>query len=322
MTAPPTVVVAGLGPAGVDLIPVGVAERLAAGSWWLRTVHHPAAVAVPAVGSFDHLYDDGDTFGEVYEAIVEALVAEASASGTVGYAVPGSPWVLERTVELLAERAADGQMRLEVLPAMSFLDLAWAAMGVDPVSAGVRLVDGHRFATDSAGQRGPLLVAHAHSRQVLSDIKLAVLDEPGADPEGEVWVLSHLGLPEQTTTATTWAELDRGAEPDHLCCLWVPHLAAPVGAAVQALVEEVAANDPGFERPGGAGGAGLSAAAQLADAAVARFGPEGGEGAEEATLALGGVLGGVARAARRGECSGWFTLADVADAARRSEPES
>ena len=35
---------------------------------------------------------------------------------------------------------------VEIIPALSFLDLAWARLGVDPLAAGVRLVDGHRFA--------------------------------------------------------------------------------------------------------------------------------------------------------------------------------
>ena len=59
---------------------------------------------------------------------------------------------------------------------MSFLDVAWARLGVDPVEAGVRLVDGHDFATAAAGETGPMLVAHTHANWVLTDIKLAVED--------------------------------------------------------------------------------------------------------------------------------------------------
>lgn len=218
----PTVTVAGLGPADAALMPPLVRDRLGSGRWWLRTRRHPAASEVSALGSFDSFYDDSDTFEHTYERIAAALIAEATEHGAVGYAVPGSALVLERTVELLSEAARRGEIDLEVLPAMSFLDLAWAALRVDPVTVGVRLVDGHRFAVEAAGQRGPLLVAHTHSNEVLSDIKLAVLDELAADPGGEVWVLSHLGLPTQALTPTTWAELDRGDPPRS------PHL--PLGS--------------------------------------------------------------------------------------------
>ena len=87
--------------------------------------------------------------------------------------MPGSPLVAERTVSLLRARAAAGDVELVVEPALSYLDLAWQALGIDPLAAGVRLVDGHRFAVEAAGERGPLLVAQCDQRHVLSDIKLA-----------------------------------------------------------------------------------------------------------------------------------------------------
>ena len=110
---------------------------------------------------------------------------------------------------------------------MSFLDVAYARLGIDPVEAGVRLVDGHEFATAAAGERGPLLVAHAHANWVLSEIKLAV---DGATGDESVTILQALGTPDEQIVTTTWAELDRTVEADHLTSLWIPELAAPVGA--------------------------------------------------------------------------------------------
>jgi tetrapyrrole methylase family protein/MazG family protein len=172
----------------------------------------------------DHLYESAGRYEDVYGGIVETLVAAAREHGEVLYAVPGSPLVLERSVRLLL---ADERVRVEVLPAMSFLDVAWDRLGIDPVDAGVRLVDGHDFATAAAGSTGPLLIAHAHARWVLSDIKLAAEESAGDE---RVVILQRLGTPEELITETTWSELDRAVEPDHLTCVYVPHLAAPVGA--------------------------------------------------------------------------------------------
>ena len=102
-------------------------------------------------------------------------MAEAGAQGRVAYAVPGSPLVAERTVELLR---GDDRVTVTIEPALSFLDLAWARLGVDPLAAGVRLVDGQRFAVEAAGATGPLLVGQCDSLDVLSAIKLAVEDAP------------------------------------------------------------------------------------------------------------------------------------------------
>jgi len=142
------------------------------------------------------------------------------------YAVPGSPLVLERSVRHLLD---DPRVECTVLPALSFLEMAYAALGIDPVERAVRLIDGHEFATAAAGDHGPMLVAHTHANWVLSDIKLAVDGASGDEP---VVILQRLGTPEQQIVHTTWAELDRAVEADHLTCVYIPHLGSPVGHAL------------------------------------------------------------------------------------------
>jgi tetrapyrrole methylase family protein/MazG family protein len=151
------------------------------------------------------------------------------------YAVPGSPAVAERTVELLL---ADPRVDVEVVPALSFLDLTWVRLGVDPVERGVRLVDGHRFEIEAAGERGPLLVGQCDSRDVLSAVKLAIGDVLDGSSDGDsdvsvaVTVLQRLGLPDEQVVALPWHELDRAVVADHLTSVYVPRLAAPVAGEV------------------------------------------------------------------------------------------
>ena len=233
------VVVVGLGPGDPSLVTAGALaaiDSVPAEARFLRTEVHPSAHLVAGATAFDHHYEAADTFEEVYRALVVDLVAAADRHGEVLYAVPGSPRVLERTVELLDERAAAGEVDLEVLAALSFVDLAWVRLGIDPYASGVRLVDAHRFAVAAAGERGPLLVAHCHNRRVLSDVKLAVEDPP----DEPVLVLQRLGLPDEAVTEVAWADLDRSVEPDHLTSLYVPAMAAPVAGEVAAFVELVA----------------------------------------------------------------------------------
>ncbi len=218
----PTVVVVGLGPAGPDLTTAGAVDRLASlDHWKLRTDRHPAAESYAGQETYDSLYETSSTFDEVYRTIADDLVADAATRGEVGYAIPGSPFVLERTVALLR---ADDRVDVEIVPGMSFLDLAWGRIGVDPVEAGVTLVDGHRFAVDAAGATGAVLVAHCHASHVLSDIKLAYEDD---EPAGAV-VLARLGLPDETVTEVDWADIDRAIDADHLTSLFIPAVHAPV----------------------------------------------------------------------------------------------
>jgi tetrapyrrole methylase family protein/MazG family protein len=233
------IVVVGLGPGDPALLTEGVRaaiERVPPAARFLRTSIHPSAHLVAGATTFDHRYESADTFDEVYRGIAADLMAAADQHGEVLYAVPGSPRVLERTVDLLVEAADAGRVEVEVLAAMSFVDLAWVRLGVDPYEQGVRLIDGHRFEVAAAGERGPLLVAHCHNRRVLSDIKLAV-DEAPTQP---VVLLQRLGLPDEAVTTVAWADLDRSVEPDHLTSLYIPELAAPVAGEVAAFVELVA----------------------------------------------------------------------------------
>jgi tetrapyrrole methylase family protein/MazG family protein len=221
---PPVVVVVGLGPAGPELFTTATVDALASVPHrYLRTTRHPAAVAVTEATSFDRIYETAATIDDVYAGIVDALVEAAAEHGTVLYAVPGSPLVAERTVELLR---SDERVGVRLVPALSFLDLAWDALGVDPVAEGVRVVDGRRFAVEAAGERGPLLVAQCDTRQVLSDIKLT------ADNLGDVTVMQRLGLPEQSVTTVAWADLDKEVEPDHLTSIYLPTSAPPVAREV------------------------------------------------------------------------------------------
>lgn len=231
----PRIVVCGLGPAGPDLVTGATLDAVArVPHRFLRTARHPSAGVVGDATSFDHLYDEAQSIDAVYAGIAEALVAAAAERGEVLYAVPGSPAVAERTVELLL---ADDRVAVDVLPALSFVDLAWVRLGVDPVERGARLVDGHRFEIEAAGERGPLLVAQCDDRHVLSDVKLALGEAVGDDVA--VTVLQRLGLPDEHIIELPWQELDRAVRPDHLTSLYIPRLAAPLAPEMAAFAEVV-----------------------------------------------------------------------------------
>ncbi len=300
------VVVAGLGPAGPELMTAGTVaciERIP--HRHLRTSRHPAAASVPGAASFDYLYEEATTLEEVYSSIVERLVSAADEHGEVLYLVPGSPTVAERSVELLRR---DGRSAVQVLPAASFLDLAWAHAG-DPAATGPRLVDGHRFAEEAAGERGPLLVLQCDSRRVLSDIKLAADDGPGS-----VTVLQRLGLPDEAVFDVSWDELDRAVVPDHLTSIWIPALEAPVAKELTRFVELVAElrrrcpwdreqTHQSLTRHL------LEETYETLEAIEGLAGPEGPEHLEEE---LGDLLFQVCFHATLATEEGWFTLADVA----------
>lgn len=222
------IVAVGLGPAGADhLLPVARAALESSSHRYARTLRHPAVAELVAAGvtftSFDDVYDTAADLESAYAEIAARLVAAAHEHGEVVYAVPGSPAVAERAVALLR---ADATVEVVLVAGVSFADIAWVRLGVDPMDGDARVVDGRDI--DGAELAGRLLIAQCDNEFVLSDVKLALLEHLG--PDTPVTVLQRLGLADEQVTVLALEELDRGAvTPDHLTSVFVD--AGAVGAA-------------------------------------------------------------------------------------------
>lgn len=222
--------IVGLGPGSNDAISAQTLREIEnATHCYIRTTRHPSASLVKDATSFDDEYEKHDKFEDVYRAIADKLVAAAQHYENILYVVPGSPLVLEHTVQLLLRNET---IKTTLIPAMSFLDIAWSALQIDPVDAGVRMIDGHRFAELAAGETGPLLVAQCHANWVMSNIKLAHESATGDEP---VVILHHLGLDDEKIIHTTWQNLDREIEPDHLTSIYIPKLSQPIAGELAKL---------------------------------------------------------------------------------------
>ena len=104
---------------------------------------------------------------------------------------------------------------------MSFLDLAWARR-LDPLAAGVRLVDGRRFAVEAAGDA---------ARSSWGSATPLGCCPTSSSPSGSRCRTG--GRPATTRPAgclgarSRWADLDRDVEPDHLTSIYIAELATP-----------------------------------------------------------------------------------------------
>jgi tetrapyrrole methylase family protein/MazG family protein len=221
--------VVGLGPGDVDLLTRRTARLLEqAPVVRLRTRVHPAASGLGAIESYDEWYERAESFEALYDAIVEDLISLSASSpnGEVVYAVPGSPIVAERTVELLRER--DDVVTI-CEPAVSVIDVACAALGRDPMASGLRVVDA-LATTEPLRGPGPLLVLQAYSSEVLA----MVADRLPANTV--VTVLHHVGLGDEVVRELRADELASFLEVDHLTSLWIDGLRT-AGEATDDLVD-------------------------------------------------------------------------------------
>lgn len=221
----PRVTVVGLGPGGADyLTRATVAALTTASQARLRTSQHPAASEFPDIATYDDWYESASSFEELYDRIVDDLVSLAASSPVV-YAVPGSPLVAEATVERLLAR---DDIDVEILPAVSTIDVACTALRIDPMSVSLQVVDALER-DEPLRSSGALLVLQTYSPEVMASVADRL------HPTTSVCVVFHAGLPEQELRWMTAHDLGRVHDADHLTSLYVPDV-RDVGAAVVDLV--------------------------------------------------------------------------------------
>lgn len=229
------IVIVGLGPGAAGNLSLETMELLQSGAQViLRTAVHPTVAELVKAGvqftSCDDFYEQGANFEEVYAHVVEHVL-QAAQQGDVVYAVPGSPLVAERTVVLLREAGKLQQVELAIKPAMSFLDLAYVELGIDPI-AGLRIIDAQDFAAAVEAGQYPLMITQVYSQLVASDLKLTLMEVLPDDYE--IYFLRNLGLPDEECRPVQLFELDRQANIDHLTSVFV----APLPQNFEAAEEE------------------------------------------------------------------------------------
>lgn len=218
------ITIVGLGPGAFGLITVETFEMLkSAKTLRLRTAKHPTVAEIRARGiefeSYDYVYEEQDSFEAVYHKIANDCLAQAKAGENLVYAVPGSPLVAERTVILIRELAAEQGIKVTILPGMSFLEVLYTRLAIDPIE-GLTVLDAADLTSLPAELATALVVTQVYNSYVASEAKLALMEYYPDDYE--VVVVKNLGLPDEQIQTVPLFELDRIPGIDHLTSLYVP----------------------------------------------------------------------------------------------------
>jgi tetrapyrrole methylase family protein/MazG family protein len=250
----PSIVVVGLGPGAWDDLTLAARDALATAPRVLcRTTRHPVVEALRArrpdlpLDSFDALYDGAQSFDALFAAMAEQVIARATAESgqPLVYAVPGHPLIGDDSVRRVRALAAERGIAVRLVPGLSFVEPACAALDLDPLERHLQVLDATLLAAaDPAAVMGvvlptqPALVAQVYNRRIASAVKLA-LGEVYPD-DWRVALVRPMGIAdagagadEPERPAAEWLplyELDRGERADHLTTLYLPPL-APLQAA-------------------------------------------------------------------------------------------
>ncbi|HHW29134.1 MAG TPA: nucleoside triphosphate pyrophosphohydrolase [Syntrophomonadaceae bacterium] len=242
--------VLGLGPGDILDLPARNLSLLRSYPVYLRTERHPVVEYLKREGislhPLDHFYEEYETFEELYQAMTCFLLDRCQQEGVVVFAVPGSPLVGETVVRLLRESAPQKNIRLEILPAPSFLESLYPLLGIDPAE-GLLIADSFSFCGgfDQGLLPGTgLIIMQLYSPALASEVKLTLMESYPDDHQIMLVRAAGVRGSEKVLTIPLY-ELDR-QEVDHLTSLYVPPLtggAVPVdltGDAVQNEPEQLA----------------------------------------------------------------------------------
>jgi tetrapyrrole methylase family protein/MazG family protein len=218
------ITIVGLGPGSFQLLTVETWDLLRSSkSIYLRTAKHPTVDELRArsvaFSSYDSFYEEKANFDEVYQSISADIVARAVKGEQVIYAVPGSPLVAERTVGIIRQLAAEQQVAVRIVPGMSFLEVLYTRLGIDPIS-GITVLDSADVDQLPRDINTALIVTQVYNGQVASEAKLALMELFPDDYE--VLLIRNLSLVDEEIRPIALYELDRQGDIDHLTSLFVP----------------------------------------------------------------------------------------------------
>jgi tetrapyrrole methylase family protein / MazG family protein len=208
---------------------------------WLRTNQHPVVASLPdslRVHSFDDLYADSDSFEEVYSAIVEKVLELGQRPKGVVYAVPGDPFLAEATCPVIAQSAHNTGLSLNIVSGLSFLEPAFAALGLDPYPR-LTLVDALELSQThipTFPPDMPVLVAQIYSRMVAAEVKMT-LNAIYPD-EHPVRLVHAAGMKDEYVEDLPLYKIDRSKKIGLLTVLYVPSLGE--GTSFEAFQEIIA----------------------------------------------------------------------------------
>lgn len=225
------ITVIGLGPGDFGLMTMECWEVMQkADNLFFRTAIHPTVAEIEKRGvkfqSYDSYYEKAADFSALYHDIARDLVKKGQSMDLV-YAVPGSPAVAEKTVVILRQLVAEynenqaeaDKIQLEILPGMSFAEVMYTRLGIDPID-GVTIIDAEDFDKLPIDNPTGLIITQVYSQAIASDLKLALMD---AFPDDyQVTYVHKLGGRDERIEKIPLFELDRQPDIDYLTSIYVP----------------------------------------------------------------------------------------------------
>ncbi|SUY48330.1 MazG family protein [Clostridium putrefaciens] len=215
----------GLGPGSPEALTLGTLNELKSGKdIYLRTEKHPTVDYIKSmdikVHTYDFAYDKFDSFDKVYQFIAEDLIKRHEIVDEVIYAVPGHPLVAERTVNILIQLCEAQGIPIEIVPAVSFIDVIIERLKIDPIN-GLKIIDAFDVENQRLDNNTGLIITQVYDKLISSAVKIRLLDYYHYDKE--IYFVRAAGVKgEESIRKIPLYTLDRQTDIDYLTSLYIP----------------------------------------------------------------------------------------------------
>jgi tetrapyrrole methylase family protein/MazG family protein len=225
----PGIILLGLGPGDPNLLTRQAWELInSAEEIYFRTLQHPVVRNIPGnvqIHSFDHLYENNESYEQIYNQIVEDILRLGQRSEGVIYAVPGHPFIAETTSPEIARRAREAEIPVRIVEGISFIESIFVAVGRDPFPQTVmidalELVNAHHPPFPPST---PAVIAQIYSPSIASDVKLTLLAV--YPDEHRIQLVHGAGTPNVLVESLPLYQVDRSSHIGMVTSLYLPPLA-------------------------------------------------------------------------------------------------
>ena len=152
---------------------------------YLRTKRHPVVDELDKNGikyeTFDNFFEQIVEFDEIYNKIVEKIVAEVKKYGKINYCIPGSPYLGDIvTKKLLTEYKY--KINIEVLDGESFLSKCLKLSGYADYK-NIKIIDPIELDEFSFDVNSVNFITQIDNKSIASDIKIKLMESYSDDCE-------------------------------------------------------------------------------------------------------------------------------------------
>lgn len=222
--------IVGLGPGSIDSLTLGTVKLIKKHPLFLRTKMHPTVEYLNEIEkeyiSYDEIYENEETFKDVYETIKEDVINQYKKYGEIVYAVPGNPLVAEKTVSLLINYLKEKKLAYKIYSAVSFIDVILEELEIDPID-GLMIIDALNIENEYPNFDKNIIITQVYSKRIASNVKLSLGNY--YDDEDEIFIISRAGTIDSYVKKIKLYELDREKNIDHLTSVFIPKVKSNYG---------------------------------------------------------------------------------------------